>query len=1020
MKRYKLKNYSESEKYYLKSLPLIIDFTNDYLVVLNNLSILYKESKNLYLLYSIDTTLLPITATVHGTTSKKYALALNQAGNDAFHLKFYNQAIKYHQLAIDLTDVKDENYYFILANLSNDYLYGGRYLDGEDTFNKYAIAAEKHEGVNSEKYAYILNDLAVLKMEINKYEEALTYYQKALQIETAAIGTENKAYIITLVGLGKLYNRMGFYEEAELNLIKSVNFFYKNIGPNSEEYITSLTLLANVYISVAKFDLAEKYFNEAFLLSLKSFGEEHILTHTILINSAINFMKLGRYEIAHKLLVTAMPITKKIYGEKSLQYADNITSLGALFLISGQYEKSLITTNQSYKIINSIAGFNMLNFTNLINLSIAHLNNNNFNEALITINTSIDLLIKNETHVELDYAKTLAIKSFILYKIKNYEQAKIMCEEALHIKEKILGINHPSTTNTRFELAIYNNLLENKETAETLFKTCNSAYFIQISSYFPTMSEADKNSFYNTVKENFTVFNNFIIDRVAINPKLSIDIYNNQLITKGLLFNSVNRMRKEIVNSGDSLLISNYRNWRLLRAEIVKQRENKSISNTDLFYLENKANEIEKDLTNKSTLFAQNNQYKHLNWENIRTQLKPNEIAIEIIKVPKFNYKEYNFNTNKVYYIVLIITPNTKSQPQIIVLENGIELETKYLNSYQNAIKYNLKDKLSYEQYWQPIAEAIPNYKSNSKIYLSLDGVYNKINLNTLFNKTTNKYVLDEAHIQFVSSTRDILTNGKINTPITNKKAVLIGYPEYKLSTNKFSFKETFITNSNTIDSVARFIRNGVVTPLPGTKIEIESIEQLLINNHIHTSIYEGEEANEKEIKQLLNPYILHIATHGFFNSPTSDKRAPFGMEERNSSNLLEGSGLLLAGAQNTINGEFLEGENGILTAHEAMNIALDHTELVVLSACETGLGNIQNGEGVYGLQRSFQVAGAKSVIMSLWTVDDSATQEMMTNFYTFWLSGKEKHVAFKLAQMEVREHHPHPYYWGSFIMVGE
>ena len=208
---------------------------------------------------------------------------------------------------------------------------------------------------------------------------------------------------------------------------------------------------------------------------------------------------------------------------------------------------------------------------------------------------------------------------------------------------------------------------------------------------------------------------------------------------------------------------------------------------------------------------------------------------------------------------------------------------------------------------------------------------------------------------------------------------------------------------------------------LPGTKTEVENIARIYQDLNQKPVVYTQNEALESAVKDVDNPKALHIATHGFF---LEDLELPeTEQEDLYAQNPLLRSGVIMAGVNNFLTKEVdldaLGGEDGVLTAYEAMNMNLSNTEIVVLSACETGLGTIKNGEGVYGLQRAFQIAGAKSMIMSLWSVDDDATQELMSAFYDNWRKTGDKKSAFQKAQMQVKEKYKYPFFWGAFVLVG-
>ena len=220
--------------------------------------------------------------------------------------------------------------------------------------------------------------------------------------------------------------------------------------------------------------------------------------------------------------------------------------------------------------------------------------------------------------------------------------------------------------------------------------------------------------------------------------------------------------------------------------------------------------------------------------------------------------------------------------------------------------------------------------------------------------------------------------------------------------------------------------RGGLrASPLPATKVEVEQIAKSFLENGWQVNEYLGDNASETNIKQEFSPRVLHIATHGyFFEDIPMDKNANdrfLGMDrQRVVQDPMLRSGLLLTGANKTLQGDKVDGENGLLSAAEASLLDLRGTELVVLSACETGKGEVKNSEGVYGLRKAFSDAGAANTIMSLWKVDDKVTQEFMTRFYEIWLEEQTTiRDAFNRTQLEIKAKYPQPYYWGAFVLVG-
>ncbi|HMP99223.1 MAG TPA: CHAT domain-containing protein [Cyclobacteriaceae bacterium] len=394
-------------------------------------------------------------------------------------------------------------------------------------------------------------------------------------------------------------------------------------------------------------------------------------------------------------------------------------------------------------------------------------------------------------------------------------------------------------------------------------------------------------------------------------------------------------------------------------------------------------------MSERSADFARTYSVETADYTQLHKLLSDNEAIVDIIRVRSYDQQF----TDEARYVAMILKKESP-QPLMVVLENGHQLDTRYYKYYNTVTQQKMADDYSYDQYWAGIEKHVQGKK---QLYISADGIYNQINLATLKPKD-GQYLLSKYDLVLLGNSRDLIKLKAAPAAVKNKDAFLLGFPDYGQSND--------------------------ILPLPGTKVEIESVSRLLKANTFQVNQVMQADASEKNIKSIKGPGVVHIATHGYFLEDKELSGTLFGVNmESAGKNPLLRSGLMLAGAAQTASGmrtpDLESNDNGFLTAYEAMNLDLEGTSLMILSACETGLGDVKAGEGVYGLQRAFQVAGAETLVMSLWKVDDAATQQLMTNFYTNWIKTGNKLRAFKQAQQQLMTKYKEPYYWGAFVMLG-
>ena len=909
----------------------------------------------------------------------------NQASID-FENGNYAQAISTLEPVLSATKAAYEKNQADTAYISTIYLLGnchwwaGNYVETEQLFKEYLSIVGSLYGEKNKLYIDRTADLAALYYDLGRYQEAEALYKQVLKMEKEIIGNDHVDHLGTLNNLAVLYDAMGRFEWAE-PLYREVITGYRNLlGELDPLYATSINNLAALYSRFGRYEEAEPLLKEAGHIELANNGENNRQYATTLNNLAMINLSLNRPQEAMAYLMKTLEIKKNLVGENHLEYLISLSNLAKVYLDTENPEKAAEIAEKA-------------------------------------VISSQELLGNHHP----SYLNALSIRAAAYLKMGLYEQAEPLFKQVADTRKEVLGAHHPDYAYALSNLALVYTHEHAYQKAEIILIEAIDNYIRHIHNYFPGLSEKEKEKYFANVQGYFEAFNSFALLQHSRNASLVDVQYNNQLVIKALLLDATRKIQQSILKSGDTALVQEFELWRRHREDLakyyqipMKELEKQGIR---LDSLEEITNALEKELSARSGVFAQAHNQQYPTWQDVQQVLKKGEAALEMVRFRKYDFDLGGSFTDTVYYAALIVTPNAR-HPKLVLLENGNLLENRLLKAYRTDIREGRHESGAYQYYWQPLQEALQGVK---KLYFSPDGIFHQINPATLFNPVSGRYLLDELHIVTVTSTRDLLDKDQQNLPVADHQAILVGYPDYDLSREKHM--ELTATASNHAKQSGplpiKVERGEDLKPLPGTQQEIEQVAQLLDKHKINTAVYLGEQALEETVKQVINPQILHIATHGYFEQDVN--------KNKGHQNPLLRSGLLLAGAGRSLNDTLtydpLEAnslEDGILTAYEAVNLSLDQTELVVLSACETGLGEIKNGEGVYGLQRAFKVAGAEAILMSLWKIDDRATQALMISFYKYWLSIKDKSEAFKMAQQQLRQQYPDPYYWGAFLLVGE
>lgn len=819
--------------------------------------------------------------------------------------------------------------------------------------------------------------------------------------------------------------RAGNYSEALSAGTEAMSLYQQSTGENSEAYAESLNDVARCHSYLGNYIEAIHLGRKSIEIKSHLLGKENASYALSVSNMAGYYSRLGDYDEAIKLGQEALEIRKRVLGKESAEYAQSLNNLSKYHYLKKDYDKAILLADEALEIRGQLLGKESREYaTTLSNKADYLAMKGDYAKAMACGSEALEIRrrVLGEHHP--DFAESLSNMASYNYATGNWSEAVRYGREATDLRRDVLGENHQSYAHSLCKLAAYYSANQQPDSAEACAYIATQRYTNNILNTFADLTSSEREMFWMRMKPWFS---NIIYQLTAANPsrKMVASAYNGTLIQKGLLLNSEIEMVNLLMESGDSALIASYillqHNQNLLQTQYNLPMSQRTV-NTDS--LQRVITKQERHLVKRSKAYGNYTKPLRISWDKIWQQLGSKDLAIEFV----------NFRTKEGVekYAALLLTRQS-AYPIYLELCDASSIKSIPSKSIYSTTKLS-------SLIWQPI---MPYLLNATKVYFAPSGELYNIGIESLPNPDdSGAYLNDRWNFYRLSSTREIVLHRERQRR-PSSSVVVYGGVDY----------DSDLTESDGKSSNSR--RKNGAQYLPGTRKEANEITSTLEGDGMSTTIHLGATATENSIKGLSGsaPSILHIATHGFYWTDSEvrdgnmDTHLQFlsmygSMDDADQA--MTRSGLLLAGANYALTGGMSAAttDDGVLTAKEISLLDLRNVDLLVLSACQTGLGKI-TGDGVFGLQRGFKKAGANSILMSLWKVDDKATRELMTHFYKYLTEGKSKPEALSMAQRDLRtmegepegrkkrvgtrgrrnnkaKTHPFadPYYWAAFILL--
>jgi len=979
--------------------------------------------------------------------------ALNAKVLTLFQAGRYAEAIPLAQraLAIWENDLGPEHPFVStgLNNLAGLYKTMGELAKAEPLLLRALAIREKVRGPEHSDVATSLNNLAALYDDMGAYSKAETFYTRALAILEKVKGPEHADTAACRNNLAKLYDNMGAYAKAEPLYMHALGVWVKLKGPEHPNVAACLNNLAELYLAMGDFAKAEPFYTRALAIREKTLESNHPDIAQSLNNLAGFYYAIGDRSKAEPLYARALAIQEKSLGLEHLNVATTLNNIALLYKDMNDFAKAEPLYARALAIKEKKLGPEHATVaTSLNNLASLYYTMGEFSKAepLYLRALAIDEKVLGNDHPDL--AKDLNNLAALYRDLDDYAKADSLYTRALSIATKAQGPEHPALALMLINFSASLAARADYRQAFALQRRAQDIHQGMIDQVMGFTSEEQKLEFLGKLRGELQAFFTLAGLHLREDAQVARSAFDVWLRRKGAALEAQRQFQEALLLSGDSKGKEVFAQLALQRAKFSRLvfagpgKESPEAYRARMDALKKALGEKEAELSRLSQPFARSKKRAAADATQAAAALPKGAALLELAKIDVFDFKATGKESKwrPARYLAFVLPAGAPERLAFLDLGEAAPIDAA-VAAFKRATE-GASDPAAATQAARTLhdlvfAPLVAGLGKATDIFLSPDGDLNLIPFEALLD-AQGRRLIETYTFNYLATGRDLIGMGE--TAAATGPSLVIGDPDYELGGAALEASRAQVAGLR--GEERSFLRSADLrgmqfNPLPGSRAEAQAIQRQLGAN---ARLRLGAEALEDALRTQQPPRILHLATHGFFLADQDlkaladvrgfvvfDGERPAAPRpeagQKNFENPLCRSGIALAGANVSLRGE---GTEGVMTAEKILSLQLNGTELVALSACQTGLGDVKNGEGVFGLRRAILQTGAKGLVMSMWSVPDAETLELMRAFYANMDKGLPKAQALRqaaLAEREIatkRHGQDNPFFWAAFVYLGE